>query len=317
MVQAVGKHETLVWATLAWEYNALPQACQTGQYKDNPLPRLIAMLTDFGTHDPYTGIMKAVVLGICPDALFVDLTHAVQRHAIRQGAFLLAESVRYFPAGTVFLAVVDPGVGGVRRPIAADAGGYRFVGPDNGLLSDAIRECGGGSVVELVNARYRRNSVSATFHGRDVFGPAAANLANGMPLDAFGPVVTDMVSLIAADWTPEGAVVRGEIVHIDTYGNLITSIGPLTWQGADSLSLSSKYSTSIQLLVRAVSARVTVLSRGKPTIGGVSRTYGDVARGTLLALVGSYARLEVACNQGNAAQLTGAVIGDPVELTLE
>lgn len=158
---------------------------------------MIAVLTDFGTLDPYVGIMKGVMLGINPVAQIVDLTHAVVRHNVREGAFLLANSVRYFPRGTVFLAVVDPGVGGARRPLAADAGGYQFVGPDNGLLSYALDDLGGGRAVALTESAFRLPQVSYTFHGRDVFAPAAAYLSMGTPLDALGTPVTDAVKLPA------------------------------------------------------------------------------------------------------------------------
>jgi S-adenosylmethionine hydrolase len=275
------------------------------------------MLTDFGTQDPYTGIMKGIVLGLCPGSQIVDLTHAVERHAVRQGAFLLAESVGYFPPATVFLAVVDPGVGGARRAIAAEAGAYRFVGPDNGLLAEAVRKCGGGRVVELANPAYRRSAVSTTFHRRDVFAPAAAYLASGVPLTAFGPDVVDPVQLETLSWYRLGGVILGEIVHIDIYGNLITSIGPMTWQGAERIVLSNENDSVPALTLTIAALRASFPGLPDTVIAEFSRTYSAGVPGALMALIGSHGRLEIACNQGSAAQMTGLHIGDAVNLILE
>ena len=147
---------------------------------------VIALLSDFGARDHYAGTMKGVILGICPEATLVDITHDVAAHDVLEGALQLAASYRYFPAGTVFLAVVDPGVGSARRGIAAEAGDYRFVAPDNGVLTEVLRETPPRRVVELSERRYARPTVTRTFEGRDRFAPAAAWLAKGTQLAALG-----------------------------------------------------------------------------------------------------------------------------------
>src|SRR5918994_487611 len=165
---------------------------------------VIALLTDFGTRDHYAGTMRGVALGICPDAALVDITHDIPPHDVLGGALELSASYKYFPAGTIFLVVVDPGVGSARRPLAAEAGGYRFVAPDNGVLTLAFKDAPPKRVVELTERRYARPTVSKTFEGRDRFAPAAAWLAKGIELAGPGrplanwavlgipePVVTD------------------------------------------------------------------------------------------------------------------------------
>src|SRR5213596_2585833 len=152
---------------------------------------VIALLTDFGARDHYAGTMKGVALGICPDATIVDMTHEIPPQDVMTGALELGASYKYFPAGTIFLAVVDPGVGSARRGIAADAGGYRFVAPDNGVLSLVFKEAAPTRLVELTERRYARPTLSRTFEGRDRFAPAAAWLAKGTLLPALGRPLTD------------------------------------------------------------------------------------------------------------------------------
>ena len=152
---------------------------------------VIALLSDFGSRDHYAGTMKGVILNICPDATLVDITHEVPAHDVLDGALQLAAAARYFPAGTIFLAVVDPGVGSVRRGIAAEAGDYRFVAPDNGVLTAVLREWAPKKIVELTDRRYARPTVSRTFEGRDRFAPAAAWLAKGTQLTALGRPAPD------------------------------------------------------------------------------------------------------------------------------
>ena len=147
---------------------------------------VIALLSDFGTRDHYAGTMKGVMIGICPDVTFVDITHDITPHDVMEGALQLAASCRYFPAGTIFLSVVDPGVGSSRRGIAVEAGDYRFVAPDNGVLTAALRDVPPKRIVELTERRYARPTVSRTFEGRDRFAPAAAWMAKGIQLSALG-----------------------------------------------------------------------------------------------------------------------------------
>ena len=255
---------------------------------------IVALLTDFGTRDHYVGAMKAVVLSVCPEATLVDITHDIPPQDIVAGALELAAAYRYFPAGTVFLVVVDPGVGSGRRGIAADAGGYRFVGPDNGVMSLALGEMPPVRVVELREQKYVRPTISRTFEGRDRFAPVAGWLARGVELGVLGPALVDTVMLDLPRPVVGHGTISGEVVRIDRFGNLITNIdretlGALADQGA---------------AVRVgADRRLRVVS-----------TYADVAHGELCALVGSSGHLEIAVNGGNAAAVLHMNRGDSVRI---
>src|SRR5690349_18064561 len=185
---------------------------------------VIALVTDFGTRDHYAGTMKGVVLGICPDVTLVDITHEVPPHDVAAGAFELAASCRYFPQGTIFLVVVDPGVGSSRRGIAVDVGDYKFVAPDNGVLTLVLDETPPRKVVELTERRYARPTVSRTFEGRDRFAPAAAWLAKGVELSALGRPLADYHRLDVPVPEADADEVRGVILRVDRFGNLVTNI---------------------------------------------------------------------------------------------
>jgi S-adenosylmethionine hydrolase len=254
---------------------------------------LIALLTDFGLRDHYAGTMKGVALGVCPDITFVDISHDIAPHDVLGGALELAAAYRYFPHGTIFLAVVDPGVGSTRHGIAADTGDYRFVAPDNGVLSVVFDQVTPKRVVELSDRRYARPTISRTFEGRDRFAPAAAWLAKGINLTALGRPAGSLVRL-DVPWprvTPEG--IEGQVLRVDRFGNLITNIDDAT----------------LEKMSGAVG--VTIGSRAIPRL--VS-TYADVSPGELCALVGSSERLEIAVNGGSAAEVLGVGRGALVRL---
>src|SRR6187431_760808 len=185
---------------------------------------VIALLSDFGTRDHYAGTMKGVILNICPDATLVDITHEVPAHDVLDGSLQLAAAARYFPAGTIFLAVVDPGVGSARRGIAAEAGDYRFVAPDNGVLTAVLREWTPKKIVELTDRRYARQTISRTFEGRDRFAPAAAWLAKGIEVRALGTPVTTWEMLDVAEPRVTGGRLSGIVLRVDRFGNLVTNI---------------------------------------------------------------------------------------------
>src|SRR5688500_15729692 len=168
--------------------------------------------------------MKGVMLGICPDATLIDITHDVPAHDLIDGALPLAAACRFFPAGTVFLVVVDPGVGSSRRGIAAEAGDYRFVAPDNGVLTAVLQETPAKRVVELTERKYARPTVSRTFEGRDRFAPAAGWLAKGVGLTTLGRTITDHQQLPLPALTVDAMGITGQVVRVDRFGNLITNI---------------------------------------------------------------------------------------------
>jgi S-adenosylmethionine hydrolase len=244
---------------------------------------VIALLTDFGTRDHYAGTMKGVALGICPDAAFVDITHDIARHDVLGGALELAASYRYFPAGTVFLAVVDPGVGSSRRPLAAEAGGYRFVAPDNGVLTLAFRDTPPKRVVELTERRYARPTVSRTFEGRDRFAPAAAWLAKGIDLSGLGRTVTAWQMLSVPDPVVNDAQILGEVLRVDRFGNLVTNVDRRTFERL------------------AGGGRIEIVA-GTQAVDAVVPTYAEAPPGAVCALFGSSDHLEVAVNGGSAAE---------------
>jgi S-adenosylmethionine hydrolase len=183
---------------------------------------IITLLTDFGAIDPYVGTMKGVMLSINPDLAIVDMSHEVEAQAVKEGIFLIEEYYRFFPPGTVHLCVIDPTVGGTRKPILVTKGDQSFVGPDNGLFSMVL---GGDAIVhEISNPRFMLTNVSGTFHGRDIFAPAAAHVTLGVAPSEFGPLVDEPVRLDDLHPSVEGDVMTGEIIHIDRFGNAVSNI---------------------------------------------------------------------------------------------
>src|SRR4051794_18314702 len=185
---------------------------------------VIALLTDFGLRDHYAGTMKGVVLGICPDATLVDISHDIAAHDVLGGALELAAAYAYFPVGTIFLVVVDPGVGSTRRGIAAESGGYLFVAPDNGVLTAVLNEHPAKRIVELTERKYARPTMSRTFEGRDRFAPAAAWLAKGVDVAAFGRSAGPIHHLDIPRAAVENDHIEGQVLRVDRFGNLITNI---------------------------------------------------------------------------------------------
>lgn len=265
---------------------------------------IITLLTDFGLQHTYVGQMKGAILSGFGDARIIDLTHGVRPQQVREGAFLLETAIPAFPLGTVHLAVVDPGVGGARRAIAVETPNAWFVGPDNGLLSASLPESarpayGGAAEVELpvgvrsVEIDWRRLTAhppSSTFHGRDIFAPAAAQLAAGNPLESLGPAIRRMTAYppFRARVTGDGRI-EATILTVDRFGNLITDCRA----------------------EQAPGARFQVAIAGE-VIEGPAQTYAAALPGTFVAIVGSSGYIEIARTNGNAAQVLGIGIGDAV-----
>ncbi len=275
----------------------------------------IMLLTDFGLQDAYVGVMKGVLLRLCPRARQADLTHAIAPQNVRQAAYTLWSAYRYFPPDTVFLVVVDPGVGTSRAPIAVQTSHGHFVAPDNGVLSYTLRELEVRRVVRLDNPTYHLQPTSRTFHGRDIFSPAAAYLACGVPIAELGTSQDGWQQLAPPILHAEGALLRGEVLHIDHFGNVITSIGRLDWTNVHTLHLTPAFGVDTASALDFSAQRCTVTVGGR-ALHGVQPTYGAVSVGTLAALVGSSGMLEIGVNQGHAAQTLGVTLGDEVTLTL-
>jgi S-adenosylmethionine hydrolase len=276
---------------------------------------IVTLTTDFGTSDAYVGIMKGVILGLAPSARLVDLSHHVRPHDTAHACLLLYSSYRYFPSNTVHLVVVDPGVGTARRPIAVRTQQGFFVGPDNGVFTYVMASAPAHEVVAITNEDCYLPHTSETFHGRDVFAPAAAKLAGGLQFERLGPRVADPITLpVPALKIGERRVV-GEVLHVDHFGNVITSIGMLKWVGGD-LELTPAFfgaEGGHRVRLQASAARVVI---GGNVITGIRRTYSDGITGEPLALVGSMGFLELAVPEGRAASALEVAAGSdvPVEV---
>ena len=256
---------------------------------------VITLTTDYGTRDPYVAEMKAVILGLNPEVRLIDVTHDVRAHDVIEGGLAVEAVSALCPGGTVHVVVVDPGVGTRRRGLVVAASGQLFVGPDNGLFTPVLSSPG-WQAFELRASRYRRAQVSPTFHGRDIFAPAAAHLTLGVSARSFGPPVTDPVRGAWPSTRPVTGGVEGEVIHVDRFGNLVTSIDADT----------------VDRVVRA-GGRV-VVSIGRHRLSLV-HTYGELTERGPGALVGSRSRLEIAVREASAATRLGAGRGAKVRLS--
>ncbi|MBI4891199.1 MAG: SAM-dependent chlorinase/fluorinase [Acidobacteria bacterium] len=254
----------------------------------------ITLLTDFGTRDVFVGVMKGVIASIAPQATVVDLCHEVEPFQVAQARFLLKQSWPFFSKGTIHVCVVDPGVGSARRALCVEAAGHRFIGPDNGLFTDVL-SLPGAKAREITSARYMLKSISQTFHGRDVFAPAAAHLAAGAAPAGLGRIVKDAARAEA------GGVVRigrrfflGQVAHIDRFGNVITNL-----ESAEFLPLA----------VKGIQAKV-----GFEAVRLRADSYAAAPEGELFLIAGSAGTLEISLREASAAKRLGVGIGAPVEL---
>ena len=269
---------------------------------------MVALLTDFGTEDPYVGVMKAVILRETPGTDLIDLTHQIPPGDVGCAAFRLWQAAPYLPKGSLVLAVVDPGVGTPRRAIAANLGGLRCVGPDNGVFTYLFATRSHGALVEI---ELPHAGASSTFHGRDVFAPAAARLCAGLPLERLGPPVQDPVLIPMPRLSVDGERIAGEVMVIDRFGNAVTSIGSLRTD-ADGVVLAPWLPISGGARLRGAAFQVVLA-----TAEGIrlARTFGDVPRGSPLAYIGSDGLLEIAVNGGRAADVLSITVGDRLGLT--
>ena len=259
---------------------------------------VITLTTDFGFEDPFVGIMKGVILSICPEVQIVDVAHEVPPQCILGAAFILRESFSYFPHGTIHVAVVDPGVGSVRKPIIARTDHYFFVGPDNGIFGGVEQTEPIRQVVAITNPDLMLPSISNTFHGRDIFAPAAAHLAAGKDLSEFGPTCPQWVRLDYPKPKIDKTVLVGQIIWVDRFGNLITNISQ----------------TDFEQWIRG--DRYTIVM-GSTEVDQIRSSYASVQSGQVVAIFGSSGFLELAINRGSAAHILNGKRGDCVHITRE
>lgn len=260
---------------------------------------IVSLTTDFGLRDHYAGVMKGVILGICPAASIVDISHQVTPYEIAEGAFLLAQAYPHFPPGTVHVIVVDPGVGSSRRPVLLEAARQFFVAPDNGVLSMVLSREEKRKVRAVTEDKWFRKPVSATFHGRDIFAPVAAHLARGIPPSRFGRLIDDYLRREGMDrpihtgkriWT-------GTVLHIDHFGNMVTNVRPPDIPGLEE-------------------GRPFHMAVGPYQIAHIASHYAECAPGEPFLIVGSSGYLEISVNQASAAKTLGCGVGAPVEVVV-
>jgi S-adenosylmethionine hydrolase len=263
---------------------------------------IITLTTDFGIKDGNVGAMKGVIWGICPDAKIADLTHMIGPQNVQEAAFLIGRSIPYFPKDAIHVVVVDPGVGTARRPMAARIGDWFYVGPDNGtitfLLTRAEQENWPTQFVQLDRKKYWLPTVSFVFHGRDIFSPVAAHLANGVPLTDLGTVFSDPVRLQIAKPAQIKNGWRGEIIHVDHFGSVVSNIR------VENLGEAMAYKEKIHVRLNSVE------------IEGMVDTFGQRPVGEVVALLGSTGNLIVSVVNGSAANKLGVKVGDVIEATV-
>ena len=262
--------------------------------------RIVTFTTDFGLNDPFVGVMHGVVLNIHPDTAIVDLCHAVASYDVMDGAWTIAQSYRFFPPRTVHVVIVDPGVGSTRRPILVETENHVFVAPDNGVLSMVEARETKFTVRHVTADRYFLQPVSQTFHGRDVFAPIAGWLSKGIAPADFGPEITDYIRLPLAQVERIGDdSLRGQVLKVDKFGNLITNIGV-----QDAPALFANDAPPVNILIAG------------QTITRLCRSYAEAGEDEVFAIVGSSGYLEIAARQASAAERLAAGVGTPVGVIL-
>ena len=240
---------------------------------------IISLTSDFGLSDHYVGSMKGVILGINPDSQIVDITHEIPKYDIFRAAFAVKNFYKYFPKDSIHVVVVDPGVGSVRKPIAAHTEHGVFVGPDNGVFSFVLKESKSVKVFEIINTEFMLKDLSSTFHGRDIFAPAAAHLSLGVDIQELGKVHKNPISLNIKKPELKGDEIVGEVIYTDSFGNLITNIPGVIIKSYSKICID------------------------KFIIDTIVNSYDDREKGKLLAIIGSSGFLEISVNQGSAADI--------------
>ena len=256
---------------------------------------VITLTTDFGTRDPYAGIIKGIALSINPNARLIDITHEIQAHDITNASFMIANTYKYFPVGTVHVCIVDPGVGGNRKNIGILTERYFFIGPDNGIFTIVSTKEKIVEIREITKLPFILNKISDTFHGRDVFAPCAGHLSAGSSFSDIGPVVENIISIEHPELVENGSIIIGEIVSIDSFGNLITNISRNKF-----LSFAKNYAFEIYY--------------ASERFHRINKQYADVEFGKPLVLFGSSSFLEISMNGGSAASYFMTTVGTTVTI---
>lgn len=263
----------------------------------SPIP-IITLTTDFGLQDHYVGVMKGVMLGINPEVKLVDICHEVQSYAVLDAAYTLEAAYTYFPAGTIHLIIVDPGVGSNRRPILAQSGDYYFIAPDNGILSPIFKREKNPTVIEITSSKYFLTPISTTFHGRDIFAPAAAWLSTGVTPEQFGKIIHDYVVLdIPAAKIIAPGVISGQIIKVDKFGNLISNVSVEVFEQSRK-RWGEKFSLQI----------------GDVEIMRLITCYAEGKDNEACAIIGSSGRLEIVVKEKRADELLGVEVGQELRL---
>jgi len=258
---------------------------------------IITLLTDFGTQDAYTGVMKGVILSINPSATVVDVCHYIDPQDLIEAAYIIKSSYQYFPKGSVHIIVVDPGVGGSRSIAAVKLSGHIFLAPDNGVLTLLLDEREADAIVRIENTRYFLNPISRTFHGRDIFAPVASHLSRGVPLEKLGPHIgiKDLIRLsIPKPFISDKNELTGTIISVDRFGNCISNIDEHLLNG----------------FVKNDAEKILEIKIGKTVIKNLSQSYSEAESGCLLAIMGSFGYLEIAMNGDNAGLRLNIEKGD-------
>lgn len=260
---------------------------------------IVTITTDFGVADPFVGIMKGVMLSIEPSLTIVDVTNEIEPQNVQQAAYALSSAYEYFPKGSTHLCVIDPGVGSERIPIMLEAGGHKFVGPDNGLFTDIMRKHRDGVARRITNQDKFLSRVSNTFHGRDIFAPVAARLARGEPPESFGPVLSS-INMLDLPWEtrPSPNSLVGEVIYVDRFGNAITNI---------TRSLLEKVRSE-------TGGKSVIMEIAGQSIDGILPYYSAAEdEESLNAIYGSWDTVEIFVKNGGAALLYDIDVGDDVE----
>lgn len=258
--------------------------------------RIVTLTTDFGLRDPYVAEMKAVILNIASNTKIVDITHQIEKFNIRMGGYILAAASSYFPDGTIHVVVVDPGVGTERKAILVQTKTSYLIGPDNGVLALAAESQGIKHIYRIENSKFMRPEASHTFHGRDIFAPVAAHLANEIPSSEFGPRISEMVMPKFAEITRRKNMLIGEAIYVDGFGNIVTN---LTQKDLETMDIKKKVNLNLE------NTRVHLK---------LCKAYAEVDVGQPLAIIGSHNFLEISVNQGDAAEKFQTKVGDTVIL---